>query len=98
MNACWRWQFDQRHRDIHVSTRVLSGLLLGTGLAVATGESSAAQTMDYNGYRYTCQTRCEILVRDGTARVVDAAGGETHRRRLMSTPPPNCNQIWICEG
>lgn len=81
-----------------MSARVVGGLLLSTGMAVAAGEAAAAQTMDYNGYRYTCQTRCEVLVKDGVARVVDAAGGQISRRKLMSTPPPECNWMWHCDG
>jgi len=79
-------------------TRALSGLLVSAGILSAPGEAVASHTIDFKGYRYTCQTRCEILVRDGAYQVVDARGGEVHRRSLQSTPPPGCNWMWICDG
>lgn len=83
-------------REIRVKSRIVSGLLLGTGLALSPGEAEASSTMVFEGKRYFCQTRCEVLVSSGPPRVVDAAGGWVRRPTLQPVPtlPPYPCDYW----
>jgi hypothetical protein len=74
-----------------MSARVLSTILLGTGIAVAAADAGAARTMIHNGYKYFCRSWC--MIQPGTNHVVDAAGYPTSRQPISSTPPPDCNQV-----
>jgi hypothetical protein len=81
-----------------MKSSVVSGLLVGTGLAFSAGEVEAASTIVFKGDRYYCQTSCQVAVSGGNAWVVDAAGGwvQGPSRRPIPTYPPGTCEAYGC--
>lgn len=74
-----------------MSSRLVGSLIVGTGLAVMSGDALSQNSVDFQGRRYTCQTKCVITVTGGRWTVVDVNGGRV-TWTIPPTTPPDCNQ------
>lgn len=74
-----------------MKARIVGGLVVGTGLALGSGEVEAASTIVFKGDRYFCQTSCQVHVEGGRSWVVDQNNGWVRgpTMRPLPTYPPD---------